>query len=69
MPYPRDWALVTTASGIFDGEPHEDIENQWRLNQLYAWTWAAVTSSTAMFDSGVQPVENFNNGWTSMTTV
>jgi hypothetical protein len=69
VPYLRDWALVTTASGIFDGEPREDFEDQWRSNQLYAWKWAAVTSSTAMFDAGVQPVEDFNNGWTSMTTL
>ena len=51
-----------------DIEPREDFEDQWRSNQLYAWTWAAVTSSTAMFDAGAQAVEDFNNGWTPATT-
>ncbi|MBK7078488.1 MAG: hypothetical protein IPH44_40110 [Myxococcales bacterium] len=55
--------------GVFDGEPREDFEDQWRSNQLYAWTWAAVTSSTAMFDAGAQAVEDFNNGWTPATTL
>jgi protocatechuate 4,5-dioxygenase alpha chain len=35
---------------VFDGEPREDFEDQWRSNQSYAWTWAAVTASTALFD-------------------
>ena len=69
MPYLRDWALVTAATGVFDGEPREDFEDQWRSNQSYAWTWAAVTASTALFDGGVQAVEDFNNAWTNMTTL
>jgi len=69
VPYLRDWALVTASTGIFDGEPREDFEDQWRSNQSYAWTWAAVTSSTALFDAGAQAVEDFNNGWTNMTTL
>jgi len=54
---------------VFDGEPREDFEDQWRSNQLYAWTWAGVTAATAMFDVGAQAVEDFNNAWTSMTTL
>jgi hypothetical protein len=69
VPYLRDWALVTTATGVFDGEPREDFEDQWRSNQSYAWTWAAVTASAALFDAGVQPVEDFESGWTTMTTL
>jgi hypothetical protein len=68
VPYAREWADVTAATGVFDGEPREDFEDQWRSNQLYAWTWSAVTSSTAMFDAGAQAVEDFNNGWTPATT-
>ena len=69
VPYAREWADLTAATGVFDGEPREDFEDQWRSNQLYAWTWAAVTSSAALFDAGAQAVEDFNNGWTSMTTL
>ncbi len=69
VPYAREWADVVAATGVFDGEPREDFEDQWRSNQLYAWTWAAVTSSAALFDAGAQAVEDFNNGWTSMTTL
>ncbi len=69
VPYAREWVDVVNATGVFDGEPREDFEDQWRSNQLYAWTWAAVTSSTAMFDAGAQAVEDFNNAWTSMTTL
>jgi hypothetical protein len=39
--YLRDWALVPAGAGVFDGEPVEDFEDQWRSNQAYAWTWAA----------------------------
>jgi hypothetical protein len=67
--YAREWAAVVAATGVFDGEPREDFEDRWRSNQLYAWTWAAVTSSAALFDAGAQAVEDFNNGWTSMTTL
>jgi len=43
VPYAREWADVTSPAGIFDGEPREDFEDQWRSNQLYGWTWAGVT--------------------------
>jgi hypothetical protein len=68
VPYAREWADVTGATGVFDGEPSEDFEDQWRSNQLYAWTWAGVTAATGMFDAGAQAVEDFNNGWTPATT-
>lgn len=68
-PYLRDWAVVTAATGVFDGEPREDFEDQWRENESFASTWAAVTASAALFDAGAQPVEDFNNGWTTITTL
>lgn len=69
VPYAHEWADVVSTAGIFDGEPREDFEDQWRSNQLYAWAWSSVTSATAMFDAAAQAVEDFNNGWTSMTTL
>jgi hypothetical protein len=68
VPYTREWADVLVVTALFDGEPREDFEDEWRQNQLYAWTWAAATSSTAMFDAGAQAVEDFNNGWPPATT-
>jgi hypothetical protein len=69
VPYAREWADVAAATGVFDGEPREDFEDGWRSNEAFAWTWAGVMSSTAMFDAGAQSVEDFNSGWTSMTTL
>jgi hypothetical protein len=69
VPYAREWTDVVSATGVFDGEPRETFEHGWRGNQLYAWTWAAVASSTAMFDAGAQAVEDFNNGWPPATTI
>ncbi|MBX3249394.1 MAG: hypothetical protein KF901_19615 [Myxococcales bacterium] len=69
VPYARDWADVASATGVFDGEPREDFEDEWRGNQSYAWTWAAVTASAAMFDAGTQAVEDFENAWTHASTL
>jgi hypothetical protein len=69
VPYLRDWAFITTATGVFDGDPREDFEDQWRENQSYAWTWGAVTASAALFDVGMQAVEDFNDRWSIMTTL
>jgi hypothetical protein len=63
------WASVTAVTGVFDGEPREDFEDQWRSNESFAFTWAAVTSATAMFDAGAQNREDFENGWTAATTI
>ncbi|WP_375757362.1 hypothetical protein [Corallococcus exercitus] len=69
VPYARDWFGVVSVTGVFDGEPCEDFEDQWRSNHLYAWTWAAVTASVALFDAGAQAVEDFENAWTHTTTL
>lgn len=67
--YLRDWALVPSSPGVFDGEPAEDFEEQWRSNQSFAWSWAAVSATTALFDAGTQAFEDFENAWTHATTL
>lgn len=67
--YLTDWSEVAAVFGSFDGEPREDYEEQWRGNHLYAWTWPEVTDVRAYFDSGGNPDEDFNNGWTAATTI
>ena len=47
----------------------EDFEEQWRSNQSYAWSWGAVTASTAMFDAGADSDEDFENDWTEAITI
>ena len=69
MPYAHAWEEVAGVIGIFDGEPREDFEEQWRSNQSYAWSWAAVTASTAMFDAGAEDNEDFENDWTAASTI
>ena len=69
VPFSTSWAEVAAVTGQFDGEPREDFEEQWRSNQSYAWTWAAVTSSTAMFDAGADSNEDFENDWTAASTI
>jgi len=56
-------------TGVFDGEPREDFEDQWRSNQSYAWSWGSVTSATAMFDAGAQNREDFENDWSAASTI
>jgi len=68
-PYATSWAEVVGVTGQFDGEPREDFEEQWRSNKLYAWTWGGVTSSTAMFDAGADSNEDFENDWTTASTI
>ncbi|MCL2726744.1 MAG: hypothetical protein FWD69_20185 [Polyangiaceae bacterium] len=68
VPYARDWDDITAATGVFGGEPREDFEDGWRSNDVYAWSWAAVTASAAMFDAGTQAVEAFESAWTRATT-
>ncbi|WNG39354.1 hypothetical protein F0U61_41090 [Archangium violaceum] len=69
VPYARSWGEVASSAGLFDGEPHEDFEEQWRSNQAFAWSWSAVPASAALFDAGVQPVEDFENTWTVASTL
>lgn len=69
VPYACQWADVTSAAAVFDGKPHEDFDSQWHSNQLYAWSWTGVTSAIALFRPGAQAVDDFNNGWTPMTTL
>ncbi len=68
VPYLRDWALVTAEPGVFDGEPQEGFEDQWRSNESYARTWADITSSGARFDGAAQSAEDFDNAWVHATT-
>ncbi len=69
VPYATAWDDVAGVIGLFDAEPREDFEEAWRSNQLYAWTWGSVASSTAMFDAGADDTEDFENGWTAATTI
>ena len=69
VPFARDWADLANVACVFQASPHEDFETQWSGNQQYAWTWAGVASAAAMFNGGGQPVEDFNNAWTTMTTL
>lgn len=68
-PFLRDWSEVTSVAGLFDAEPLEDFEEQWRSNQGFAWSWSGVTSASATFDDGAQGVEDFNDGWAQATTL
>lgn len=54
---------VIAVTGLFDGEPQEDFEEQWLGNQSYVWSWSEVSSAAAMFDGGVQEYEDFENVW------
>ena len=67
--YITEWELVPDITGQFDDEPREDFEDQWRSNQSYAWSWAALTSQTAMFDAGTDSNEDFENDWTAASTI
>ncbi len=67
--YATAWEQLSGATGQFDGEPREDFEEQWRSNQSYAWSWAALTSQTAMFDAGADNNEDFENDWTAASTI
>jgi hypothetical protein len=69
VPFAMDWSGVTAVTGMFDGEPREDFEDEWRSNQSYAWLWAALTTQTALFDGDADPDEDFENGWTPATTI
>ena len=44
--YAWAWEEVAAVTGVFDGEPREDFEDQWRSNQSYAWSWGSVTSQS-----------------------
>ncbi|MCL2726439.1 MAG: hypothetical protein FWD69_18625 [Polyangiaceae bacterium] len=66
VPYAREWDDVASTMGVFGGEPREDFD--WRSNEAYAWTWAGVMSSPAMFDAGAQAVEGFESAWTHART-
>ena len=67
--YFTDWGELVVVIGSFDGESREDYEDQWRNNQAFAWDWSGVTKTRAYFDSGSDPDEDFNNGWTAATTI
>jgi hypothetical protein len=68
VPYAREWADVSSTTGVFGGEPREDFEDGWRSNETYAWIWAGVTSSGAMFDTGAHAAEAFDGAWTIART-
>jgi hypothetical protein len=69
VPYTTAWEDVTAVVGMFDGEPGEDFEEQWRSNESYAFAWGSVASAAAMFDGGADPDEDFENGWTPAATI
>ena len=69
MSYAWAWEEVAAVTGVFDGEPREDFEDQWRSNQSYAWSWSSVTSQAAMFDGGTQNREDFENDWSAASTI
>lgn len=64
-----DWSAVLAAAGLFDGEPVVDFEEEWRANQFFAWNWSSVTAAAAAFDGGAQSFEDFENAWTTATTI
>lgn len=66
--YARDWALVTSVTGLFDGQPREAFDVHWRSNEAYARTWETLPASAALFDGGQQGVEAFDGTWTHATT-
>ncbi len=68
VPYWRDWADVPSVTGAFNGESREGFEDGWQLNELYAWTWAVLGTSAALFDDGQQRVESFGSSWPAATT-
>ncbi|MCL2726694.1 MAG: hypothetical protein FWD69_19925 [Polyangiaceae bacterium] len=68
VPYAHEWSDVAGMTGMFGTEPREGFEEKWHGNEAYAWTWAGVTSSHAMFDAGAQGVEEFESAWTRATT-
>jgi len=67
--YAWSWDEVSGVTGSFDGEPHEDFEEQWRSNQSYVWSWGSVAFNTAMFDGGTQSREDFENSWSTASTI
>jgi len=69
VPYATAWEDVAGVIGLFDAEPREDFNEQWQGNESFAWTWAAVASSAALFDGGAQPVEDYENGWDPASTI
>ncbi|MCP4678752.1 MAG: hypothetical protein GY854_25230 [Deltaproteobacteria bacterium] len=58
-PFAREWDDITAVVGVFDGDTYEDFEDEWKGNEAFAWEWGAVSSDTAMFDSGAQAAERF----------
>jgi hypothetical protein len=69
VPFATSWAEATAVTGQFDSEPCEAFEKRWRSNQSYAWSWATLTSRTAMFDAGANNHEDFENDWTTASTI
>ncbi len=58
-PFARGWDEITGDVGVFDGEDFENYEDQWKGNEAFVWDWDLLSSETAMFDEGAQPVERF----------
>ena len=69
VPFATAWAEIASVAGLFDAEPREDFEEQWRSNESYAWQWADVAGVIAVFDAGSQAVEDYENDWTAATTI
>lgn len=68
-PFHLSWEDSPASTALFDGEPREDFEDQWRSNEGYAWSWSSVTASLAMFDGGAQAFEDFENAWAHAGTL
>ena len=66
---PFAWALeaVAVVTGVFDGEPRENFEDAWRLNESYAWQWSEVGTEAATFDG--YGFEGFEGPWTLAVSI
>ena len=69
VPFATAWEEVAGVIGVFDGEPREDFEEQWRSNQAFVWAWELAVGVIANFDGGAQTVEDYENGWAAATTI
>jgi len=69
VPFATAWEDVAGVIGVFDGEPREDFEEQWRSNQAFVWAWELAIGVIANFDGGAQTVEDDENGWAAATTI
>jgi hypothetical protein len=65
VPYLTEYPLVSPplTAGVFSTATAERFEANWKSNETFTTSWSGVTSSAAMFDSGAQAVEDYENAW------